>query len=170
MDTLRVVPTIEVESDRVRGCTPWVAQLMVLFAYRRHVTVDRRSRQVRVITRWFWFWEHGRYIPFERVCRIIYRAQGMPALSPARYLSMRGGDLCDSAFFHISLAIKDNVDDRRPSDELVLFSVWEQQPRADDWIDRLAGIRHDPRRIGDESSGAIVALLKEYLGVPIGTH
>lgn len=170
MDALRVAPTIEVESDRVRGCTPWAAQLLVLFAYCRSVTIDRRSRQVRVITRWFWFWKSGRYIPFERVCRIIYRAQGLPSLSLVRYLSIRDSDVCDSAFFLISLAIKENIDDRRASDELTLFSVWEQQPRETDWIDILAGIRRDPRRIGDESSGAIVAVLKEYLSVPIASH
>jgi hypothetical protein len=106
MDLLRVAPNIEVESDSVHGCTPWAAQLLVLFSYSRCVTVNRRHQQVAVTTRWFWFWRSERTIPFDRVSRIIYRAQGLPSLSPWRYLSLRDSDTCDSAFFLISIAIK----------------------------------------------------------------
>jgi len=169
MDLLCVAPNIEVESDRLYGCTPWVARLLVLFTYNRAVTVDRRRRQVLVTTRWFWLWKAERTIPFDRRSHIIYRAQGLPSLSPYRYLSLRNTDVCDSAFFLISIAIKDAADDKRAHRELTLFTVWEQQPRQRDWIDKLAGIRTDTR-IGDETSGAIVDILHEYLGVPIASH
>ena len=169
MDLLRIAPKIDVKSDRISGCTPWLAQLLVLFFYSRAVTVDRRKQRVIVTTRWFWVWIVERTIPFNRIARIVYRAQGIPSLSPYRYLSARNSDSCDSAFFYISIAVKDAADDRRAHDELELFTVWEQQPRDPDWIDRLAGIRNNTR-IGDETSGAIVDILHEYLGVPVASH
>jgi len=82
MALLRIAPNIEVGSDRVHGCTPWVAQLLVLFLYSRCVTINRRSQQVLVATRWFWFWQSERTIPFNRVSHIIYRAQALPSASP----------------------------------------------------------------------------------------
>jgi hypothetical protein len=170
MDLLRVAPNIEVESDRVHGCTPWAAQLLVLFSYSRCVTINRRQQQVLVTTRWFWFWVSARRIPFDRVSRIIYRAQGLPSFSPWRYLFQPTADLSDSAFFLISIAIKAAASDRRSTDELTLFTVWEQQPRDADWLDKLAGLQQNPYRIGDECSGAIVDILHEYLGVPIASH
>ena len=170
MDPLRIAPNIEVQGDRVSGCTPWLAQLLVLFFYCRSVTVDRRRQRVLVTTRWFWILNYPQIIPFDRVARIIYRAQGLPSLSPYPYLSLRTTDVCDSAFFLISIAIKDAAEDRRAHRELTLFTVWEQQPRQRDWIDKLAGIRTDNTRIGDETSGAIVDILHEYLGVPIASH
>jgi hypothetical protein len=48
--------------------------------------------------------------------------------------------------------------------------VWEQQPREPDLLDKLAGLRQDPYRIGDESSRAIAEILHEYIGVPISSH
>jgi hypothetical protein len=78
--------------------------------------------------------------------------------------------VCTSAFFLIAIAIKEHPDDRHARDELTLFSVWEQQPRELDWLDRLAGVRDDTNNIGDERAGAIVDILREYLQVPIATH
>lgn len=170
MTFLSVAPKVEVKADHVSGCTAWPARLLVLFAYCRWVTIDRAKQEVRVTTQWFWLWNFHRTIPFDRVSRIIYRAQGLPSLSPMRYLSLQTSDLSDSAFFLISIAIKGAADDRRAREELTLFSVWEQQPRESDWMDKLAGVRNDNRRIGDETSGAIVSVLREYLGVPIASH
>jgi hypothetical protein len=171
MALLRIAPNIEVGSDRVHGCTPWVAQLLVLFLYSRCVTINRRSQQVLVATRWFWFWQSERTIPFNRVSHIIYRAQAVPSASPFRYLSLLpNSGTSDSAFFLIGIAIKAAAEDRRSSDELTLFSVWEQQPRERNWVDRLAGIDQDSRSTGDECSGAIVDILHEYLEVPIASH
>lgn len=167
MDLLRVAPNIEVKPDHIHGCTAFAAQLLVLFTYRRCVTVDRHRQQVLVTTRWFWFWHSSQSIPFDRVSHIIYRAQGLPSLSPARYLT--SSDVCDSAFFLISIAVKDAAEDRHAHEELTLFTVWEQQPRERDWIDKLAGIRSNAS-LGDECAGAIVDLLREYLGVPIASH
>jgi len=170
MSFLRVAPKLDVRADQIHGCTAWAARLLVLFAYCRYVTIDRTQQCVRVTTQWFWFWKVERLIPFDRVGRIIYRAQGVPSLSPTRYLFSQGTDLSASAFFLISIAIKATADDRYAREELALFSVWEQQPRELDWIDRLAGVRNNPNRIGDETSGAIIEVLHEYLGVPIASH
>jgi hypothetical protein len=167
---LRIAPRIEVKSDCIRGSTALAAQCLVLFAYCRAVTIDRARRQVVVTTRQFWFWERKRRVPFDCVARIIYRAQGVPSFSPLRYVTLQGSTLGESAFFFISLAIKQTAEDKRANEELALFSVWEQQPREADWLDRIAGVRINTNRIGDETAGAIVDLVREYLAVPISTH
>ena len=170
MSFLRVAPRIDISVDQIHGCTALAARLLVLFAYCRYVAIDRRRQVVKVTTQWFWLWTVERLIPFDRVGRIIYRAQGVPSLSLSRYLFSPGTDVCDSAFFLISIAVKATADDRHAREEIVLFSVWEQQPRELSWIDRLAGVRVNPNRVGDETSGAIVEALHEYLGVPIASH
>lgn len=170
MSYLRVAPRIAVSADRVQGSTAWAARLLVLFAYCRHVTIDRGRQMVKVTTQWLWLWKVERTIPFDRVSRIIYRAQGVPSLSLRRYVFGRDTDVCDSAFFLISIAIKATANERHAREELALFSVWEQQPREPDWIDRLAGVRTNLNRVGDETSGVIVEVLREYLGVPIASH
>ncbi len=102
---LGVAPKIEVSADQVRGTTPWIVQLAILFTYSRSVLIDRRREVVVVTTRWFWFWTTRRTIPFRRVSRIIYRAQGLPSLSPMRYMSLAGWDWYNSAVFLIAIAI-----------------------------------------------------------------
>lgn len=170
MSLLRVAPRIDVQPDQIRGCTAWAAQLLVLFAYARYVTIDRRRQRVTVTIRLLWLWKMERIIPFDRVDRIIYRAQGVPSFSPWRYLFLQTTDVVESAFYYISLGIKATADDKHAREELALFSVWEQQPRAPDMLDRLAGVRTNPNLIGDEVSGAIVDSLREYLSVPIASH
>lgn len=170
MSLLSVAPRIDVQSDQIRGCTALAAQLLVLFAYARYITVDRRRQRVVVAIRWLWLWKIERIIPFERVDRIIYRAQGVPSFSPLRYLLLQTTDVIESAFYYISLGVKETVDDKHAREEVALFSVWEQQPRAPDMFDKLVGVRIDPSAIGDEASGAIVDLLREYLRVPIASR
>jgi len=170
MEVLRIAPQIEVKADCIEGYTALAAQALVLFAYSRGVTIDRVRQQVLVTTRWFWFWATTRRIPFDRVARIIYRAQAVPSFSPGRYVTLRSGDLGESAFFFISLAIKQTAEDKRSNEELPLFSVWEQQPQEPRWLDRAAGVRTNPSRIGDETAGEIVDLLRDYLDVPISRH
>jgi len=170
MSLLRVAPKIDVQSDQIRGCTAWIAQLLVVFAYARYVTIDRRRQRVVVAIRWLWLWKVERIIPFDRVDRIIYRAQGVPSFSLLRYLLLQTTDVVESAFYYISIGVKAAADDKRAREELALFSVWEQQPRAPDMFDKLAGVRTNPTAIGDEASGAIVDLLREYLEVPIASH
>lgn len=172
MGLLHIAPKIDQSADQIRGSTALAAQFLLLFAYCRTVVVDRAKQRVVVTTRWFWLWSVERTIPFERVGRIIYRAQELPSLSPLRYVtaSMQGSDLFDSAVFLISIAIKDSPDDRRARDELTLFSVLQQQPRETDWLDKFAGVRIDPSEVGDEAAGAIVNLLRDYLRVPVASH
>lgn len=170
MSLLRVAPKIEVQSDQIRGCTAWAAQFLVLFAYARYVTIDRRRQRVTVTLRLLWLWKAERIIPFDRVDRIIYRAQGVPSFSPLRYLFLQSTDAIESAFYYISLGVKATADDKHAREELALFSVWEQQPRVPDLFDKLAGVRINPTAIGDEASGAIVDMLRDYLGVPIASH
>lgn len=170
MSLLSIAPRIDVRSDQIRGCTAWVAQLLVLFAYARYVAIDRRRQRVTVTIRLLWLWKVERIVPFNRVDRIIYRAQGVPSFSPLRYLFLQTTDVIESAFYYISLGIKATADDKLAREELALFSIWEQQPRAPDMFDKLAGVRTNPNLVGDEVSGAIIDILREYLGVPIASH
>jgi hypothetical protein len=170
MSLLRIAPRIEIQPDQIRGCTALAAQLLVLFAYARYVTIDRRRQRLTVRIRLLWLWKVERIIPFDRVHRIIYRAQGVPSFSPLRYLFLQTTDVIESAFYFISIGVKAAAEDKHAREELALFSVWEQQPRTPDMFDKLAGVRINPNAIGDEASGAIVEMLREYLGVPIASR
>jgi hypothetical protein len=166
MGGLRVAPKIEVTEHSLHGCTPWLPRLLWLFSYCRCVKVDRQRERVVVTTRQLWWWERVRTIAFDQVSHIVYRAQALPSLSLWRYFT--DSDASTSAFFLISLALKSD------SSELPLFMVWEEQPSAPGWLDRLAdglaGTRENPYRVGDESSRAIVETLREFLSVPISSH
>ena len=161
MDALRLSPKLLVTPDRLSGCTSWCAQLLWLFSYARCVSVDRRLRQIRIVTRRLWIWRSERIVSFEHVGRILFRAQALPSLSLWRFL-LSASSSAESAFFLISLGLKNE-------NELPLFMVWEEQPHASGWLDRLAGAG-DEVRIGDEAASAIVTLLREYIGAPIAQH
>jgi hypothetical protein len=163
MNHLYLAPRFEVSAGRLHGCTPWFARLLWLFSYCRCLTVNRRLSRLTISTRRLWLWRTIRRIRFDEVSRIVYRAQALPSLNPLRYLSFDDSDASDSAFFLISLALKDSAE------ELPLFTVWEQQPHADDWLDDLAG-NHAVPEIGDEAAGTVVRLLHEYIGVPVAQH
>lgn len=160
MNHLYLAPSFEVTAHRLHGCTPWLARLLWLLSYCRCVTVDRRLGRMTIATRRLWLWRTVRRIRLDQVSRIVYRAQALPSLNPLRYLSFNDSDASDSAFFLISLALKDSAD------ELPLFTIWEQQPRDADWLDELAGLRAVPE-VGDEAAGRVVELLHKYIGAPI---
>jgi hypothetical protein len=154
VDSLSLVPHIEVSAERLRARTALLAQALWLFSYERRVTVDRPSRRVTIDTRRLWAWGTTRVVRFEDIARIVYRCVSTSS--------------ADSALFLISLAL------RSQHVELPLFTVWEEQPREPDFLDRLdelaTGSRADPARIGDEAAGRVVALLREYIGAPIAAH
>jgi hypothetical protein len=99
-------------------------------------------------------------VPFDRVSRIIYRAQTLPSLNVWRYLNGEG----DWAFFIISVALKDEPH------ELSLFTVWQQQPRRPGVVDRIAGVSLDEGSVGDEAAGRVIELLRRYIGAPLASH
>ena len=152
-------PTLSIDENRFSASTPTLARLLWLFSYGRRVTVDRGARRVTVTTTRLWLWQETRVIGFDRISRIICTGQGIPTLLFWRYLSEDSGG--DSAFFLISLALTD------PSDDVALFTIWEEQPRRYDWLDRLAGVARNDARVGDEDAVRIVDLLHDFLGVPI---
>ena len=157
---LSLKPRLVVTAEALRGCTPWLARALWLFSYQRCVVVSSRLAHIIVSTRRFWWLRQARVIGFDQVSHIVFRALPVPTLSLWRYLSEVGPA---SAFFLISLALKD-------ASEVPLFTVWQAQPRQRDWLDRLAGSDPDDGRIGDEAACEIVALLRRYIGVPIGSH
>jgi hypothetical protein len=162
MELLRLAPTINIGNGRLEACTSGFAQLLWLYSYCRCVRIERERRQITILTRRLWCWRRLRVVGFDHVSGILYRAQGLPALSPWRLLSLDSNP--DSALFFISLAL------RHERHEVPLFMVWQQQPRPADWLDRLAGGAAPAAAIGDEAAGRVVSLLREYIGVPIGGH
>lgn len=163
MNHLYLSPKLEVSADRLHGCTPWLARLLWLFSYCRCVTVSPRLSHLIISTRRLWWWHNVRLIRFDQVSRIVYRAQTIPTLNFWRYFSFDDSAIADSALFMISLALKDE-------EELALFTVWEQQPLAPDWLDELAGDHAEAPELGDEAAGTVVELLRKYIGVPIREH
>ena len=157
-----LVPKLNVTPDRIQGCAPLLVRMLTLFSFSRCVAVNRRLRHVIIESRHLWLWRRTRVVSFDRIARIEYRAQAVPALSPWRYLSLSESGHSDSALFFISLVLEND------GGEFLLFTVWERQPRERDWLDRLAGVPREAPRIGDESAGRIVALLRDYLDVPVG--
>jgi hypothetical protein len=157
---LSLKPRLVMTAEALQGCTPWLARALWLFSYQRCVKVTPRLAHVIVSTRRLWWLRQVRVIGFGEVSHIVLRALPAPTLSLWRYLSDAGPA---SALFLISLALKD-------ASEVQLFTVWQAQPRQRDWLDRLAGSDPDDGRIGDEAAGELVALLRRYIGVPIGSH
>jgi hypothetical protein len=163
MDNLGLAPTVRADDDRLAVCTCGLARLLWLFSYMRQVTVDRQQRRVTVTTTRLWFWRDVRVIAFDQISRIVYRGQGVPSLQFWRYLSADAGGY-ESAFFLISLFLKDR------QHELVLFTVWEEQPHPNDWLESISGGASDQARLGDEDAVRLVELLHRYIGVPIARH
>jgi hypothetical protein len=161
MNHLSVAPRFELSSDRLHGCTPWMARVLGLFSYCRCVTVNRPLSQLVIRTRHFWLWRHIRIVRFEQVSRIVFRAQAIPALGFWRYLSVGSSAASDSALFMMSLAWMDGAE------ELPLFTVWEQQPDEGDPLDEHAGDPAQAAEIGDEVATRVVDLLSEYIGVRV---
>lgn len=162
MNHLYLAPKFEVLPDRLHGCTSRFARALWLFSYCRCVTVSPRLRHLIISTRRLWLWQKDRLISFDQVARIVYRAQAIPTLNIWRYLSF-DEEVSDSAMFMISLRLKHGVE------EVPLFTVWEQQPVGDDWLDELAGDR-EPPEVGDEAAESVVEVLQRFIGVPIREH
>ncbi|HET8695845.1 MAG TPA: hypothetical protein VFO94_00070, partial [Gammaproteobacteria bacterium] len=161
MNHLSIAPRFELSTDKLHGCTPWLARVLGLFSYCRCVTVNRPLSQLVVRTRHFWLWRRLRIVRFDQVSRIVFRAQAIPALGFWRYLSIGSAAAADSALFMISLALKDS------DEELPLFTVWQQQPDEGDPLDREAADPVQAAEIGDEVATRVVDLLSKYIGVRV---
>lgn len=159
-----LAPDFEVSGGRLHGCTPWFARLLWLFSYCRCVTISPHLSHLVVSTRRLWLWRSVRVIRFDQVSRIVYRAESIPSLNLWRYLSVGLAAASDSALFMISLRLKGGVE------EVPLFTIWEQQPCAGDWLDDLLGDREDAPEVGDEAGERVVDLLCKYIGVPVAGH
>jgi hypothetical protein len=156
-----LVPVLNVTADRIQGCAPWLVRMLTLFSFSRCVAVDRRLRHVIVETRHLWWWRRTHLVGFDRIERIVYRAQLMPSFSLRFTSSEQEPSGRQAAVFFIGLALRD------ARQELHLFTVWERQPGSPGLLESLAGMRHESTQVGDEASVRIATLLHEYLGVPI---
>jgi hypothetical protein len=150
---LAIAPRLAIDEQRLTACTPSLVRLLWLFSYVRRVTVDCRRQQVTIATTRLWFLHRTRVLSFDQIDRIVYCGQGMPTLSGA-----------EPAFFLISLGLKDRGPD------IELFTVIEDQPQPQSWLDGLSGAARSPARVGDEAALRIVDLLHRYIGVPIARH
>jgi len=99
MNHLSLAPNFELTTDRLHGCTPWLARTLWLFSYCHCVTVNRSRSQLIIRTRRLWLWRQIRIVRFEQVSRIVFRAQAIPTLDLWRYLSLNSSGTSDSALF-----------------------------------------------------------------------
>jgi hypothetical protein len=158
MPALALTPRFAISSDRLSGCTPWVARLFTLFSYGRCIAVNKRLGHLIVSTRRFWFAQDARVINFDHISHIVYRAQALPSLAPWRYLTDDDAFSSGWAFFVVALALKDD-------EEVQLFTIWQAPPREPDTLDRLAGDDDIGQDIGDEVAGRFVEALSKMTGV-----
>jgi hypothetical protein len=164
MAVLSIAPQIDADGERLHVCTSPFVRLLWLLSYRRCLTVERSSGEIRISTQRLWVWRRERIVHRDEVSRVVYRAQALPSLNLWRYVSLDDGATSDAALFLVSLAFKQRAE------EEPLFTVWQSQPSSADWLDRLAGAEPDEPSTGDEAAGSLVELLRSYLGVPVAQH
>jgi hypothetical protein len=164
MRALSISPKLDVRPDRLNGRTPWVVRALWLFSYDRRVTVDRARRQVSVTTRRFWIWRNRRVIPFDRIDRIILRAQELPGFGLFGFLTLWMAPGATSAFILIALGLAEG------KDEFLLFTIWEVEPDDPAWLEALTAASAGDGASVDEGMQSIVRLLQEYLAVPVSSH
>ena len=135
-----------------------------MFSYDRRVTVDRARRRVSVTTRRFWVWRSARTIAFERIDRIILRAQELPGFGLWSFLTLRMAPSVSSAFTMILLGLAGG------RDEFLLFTIWETEPDDPLWLEALTSALSDGEGTEEEGTEATVRLLQQYLAVPVSSH
>ena len=164
VSALSITPQLIVGVDRLQSRTASFARALWLYSYDRQITIDRLVRKITIDTKLAWFSRRRTSVSFDRVRRIVLRAQklpGMGLLSVPPFSLLPGAD---SAFFVISLALDNSAD------ELALFTIWQEQDGDGGWLDSLVSSETDSASLGDESAERVVALLREYLGVPVASH
>lgn len=165
MSHLLIRPDTARSERKWHGCTPRIARALSLYSWRRCVTVDRGLRHVLIETSWLWFGRHTRVVSFDRIARVVCRAQALPTgFSIRRFFSNRdSGVLAEVAFFFIALELKDSTE------EVPLCTLLESVPRERGPLRRLLaavdGSDDGPARIGDEGMSAVMHELREYLGL-----
>ncbi len=164
MRALVFAPQIEVTDSRFVGRSSLTARVLWLYSFDRCVTLDRERRLVTIATTRFWLWRSERRIPFDRVGRIILRAQSTSGLGLLGLLTLGIAAGIDGALFLISLGLNDG------RDELFLFTIWEEQGGDDGVVAALAGDRDPEPRLGDERAGDVIGRLREFLAVPVSSH
>jgi len=157
-----LAPRFSVTADRLHGCTNWVARLLTLFSYGRCVSVNKRLRHLIVSTQRLWILHDVRVINFDRISRIVYRAQALPSLAPWRY--WEDAPTSGWAFFVVGLALKDE-----PA-EVQLFTLWQAQPHRPDLLDRLAGETDSDHYTGDEAACSLINTLMQLTGARIAAR
>jgi len=60
-------PTVSVVGNTLHSVTPLFLQILSLFSYSQHITVDRKIRFISIKTRWLWFLKKYNQIPFDRI-------------------------------------------------------------------------------------------------------
>jgi len=155
---LLIEPELQESENRWIGTTPLFVRVLWLFSYRRSVTVDRRSRQVRIDTRRFWLAESTRIVPLARIERLVCEAQALPTgFSLWRFFITAGSGLStDLAMYYVALRLRDDAE------EVPLFTLIESLPGDGGALERLAGVDDDDR-IGDEGTTRFLAELRQYL-------
>jgi hypothetical protein len=164
MHATSIAPKLLVSATCLRARTPWVARAIWLFSFDRQVSVDRALRRVTIATRRIWIWRNRRVVPFERINRIVLRAQTFPGFAFLSAISFGFLPGADAALFMISLGLTGG------SEEVNLFTVVEDESDDSDWLDALTSDKPTEPRLGDEGTSEIVNHLRDFLGVPVASR
>lgn len=155
---LTLGPRVWRQGGRIYIRTNLALQVLALGSYARTVVVDPEMRRVEVAVRHVWAWSRHRLIPFARIDHIDYRYGGLPT-----DFGLFHGAMDRVERFLIELVLDD--DERVPvasfrgeGSEMtglggVVFS-------GDSLIDHAGN--------QDDSSRALVEVLVEAIGVPLG--
>lgn len=164
MHATSIAPKLLVSPTCLRARTPVVARALWLFSFDRQVIVDRGLARVTIATRRFWVWREQRVIPFDRVNRIVLRAQAFSGFAFLSTISFGFLPGADAALFLISLGLTGGVE------EINLFTVLEDESDDSDWLDALTSEQPESVRLGDEGASEIVNHLRSFLGVPVASR
>ena len=164
MHATSIAPKLLVGPACLHARTPLVARVIWLFSFDRQVIVDRALRRVTIATRRFWIWRDRRVIPFERINRIVLRAQTFSGLAILSTISFGFLPGANAALFLISLGLTGGIE------EVNLFTVLEDESDDSDWLDALTSDKPEGARLGDEGTSEVVNHLRDFLGVPVASR
>lgn len=159
-----IAPRVYFKRESLHLETPlWLAGLL-LFLRLRHIEIDKKRKYVQVSTRWFWFFNVVRLIPFRHIKCVYYDYEEVPN---------------SGVLYHGFAMATDSLEDYRiglvlnhPDDERVyLFRVAGEGAKMTGLFGVLLGDSPvDLQGNQQQQSLGLASLLSKFLGVPLGAH
>jgi hypothetical protein len=161
-----IKPKIALTADRLVAVTPLLGRLLSLFAYRRVLIVDRKSRLITLDVHTWWLIRSIKVLSFSRVEYLWYGYGELPI--DFGYVASYAQQLNEINWFNVALKVHG---DSRP---LLLFRFLDTGGALSEalalsfraalllWLLRIAGNE-------DSQSLALAKALEQLIGVPISS-